>query len=58
MKHLVTWSMVLLMLPAVVVAQPEAKYPTRPVRMIVPAPPVPAVGNATVGARCSSVVKS
>ena len=39
MKHLVTWSMVLLMLPAVVVAQPEAKYPTRPVRMIVPAPP-------------------
>ena len=39
MKHLVTWSMVLLMLPAVVVAQPEAKYPTRPVRMILPAPP-------------------
>ena len=39
MKHLVTWSMVLLMLPAVVVAQPVDKYPTRPVRMIVPAPP-------------------
>jgi tripartite-type tricarboxylate transporter receptor subunit TctC len=39
MKHLVTWSVVLLMLPAVVVAQPAAKYPTRPVRMIVPAPP-------------------
>ena len=39
MKHLVTWSVVLLMWPAVVVAQPAAKYPTRPVRMIVPFAP-------------------
>lgn len=40
MKHLVAWSVVvLLMLPAAAVAQSVAKYPTRPVRMIVPAPP-------------------
>ena len=39
MKHLVTGILVLLMLPALAVAQPATKYPARPVRMIVPAPP-------------------